>query len=102
MISGQPDNQHAADFVFAGAFDYARPADALDIRVRGVLMADRDDVRGLFAEGIARVRRERVRNNDGLIAPDTEAGKPQPGNIHVYNLAQFSFKGQGKTLLDTS
>jgi hypothetical protein len=62
----------------------------------GVLVRDGNDIRGLLAQVIAGVRREGVCNDDSLIAPDTEAGETEPGNIHVYNVSQEAGGGQGK------
>jgi len=70
---GYADNQDIADFIFPGAFNQLRlTADTLKIGMRGVLVADRDDICGLFAQGIAQLRGEGVRDDDSLIAFNPE------------------------------
>ena len=74
VISGNPQHQNAADFIFAGAFNQSiLSADTLIIGVGRVRVADGNDISGLLAEGVTQTGRKGVRNHDGLITANTEA-----------------------------
>jgi len=74
MVGGDAQDQHTGNFIFPGAFDDMGAGNPRRVGVPGVGVADGNDICGLFAEGIAETRRERVGDDDGLAASDTEAG----------------------------
>ena len=89
MKGSDTDNQDAADFILAGATDYVRCAfNTFRIHMRRVLVTYRNDTGGLLAQSIAKIRREGVGNNNGLISLNSEARMSQPVYIHDINLSQ--------------
>jgi hypothetical protein len=100
VIGADAQNQDAANFVFARAFDQSvLSADTFIVGMGGVGMADGNDIGGRLAEVISHARGEGVGDDDGLAAPDAEAGMAQPGDIHLRIIAYLALEdkeGGGK------
>jgi len=74
MKRSNTDNQDTANFIFPGTLDYpGLSPDTLHIGMRGMLMAQGDNVSGLFSQCIAKLRGEGVGDNNGLTAFNPEA-----------------------------
>jgi len=89
MERGDTDYQNTAYLVFPGSPDYpGLSPDTLHVRMRGMLMTQGNDIGRLFSQGIAKVRREGIGNDNGITAFNPEARMTQPGDIHVTNVSQ--------------
>jgi hypothetical protein len=74
MVGGNAQDQYASDFIFPRAFDNVSADNPGRVGMPGMGVADGNDIRGLFTEGIAEISREWVGYYNSLAAPDTEAG----------------------------
>src|SRR5207248_8506368 len=99
VIRGYTGNQHVTYLVLAWtAHDTWITANASNIVMTGMIMADRDDsgVELAQPEGVTLLRRERVCDQGNMFATQLKAGVALPGNVNRF--IRFSHTSSGGDL----